>query len=102
MDHPHEALDLIGSSQMLVRCRTLSMVDADRTPLIGVFRLFGCSRSSTEVLERLMKFFLKFGGLTILVAHLLTSRTPGKNPRLLTENPAPTLVSFLSFSLESF
>ena len=97
-DHPHEALDLIGSSQMLVRCRTLSTADTDRTPLIGVCRLLGYSRSLAKVLERLMKLSLKFGGLTTLVAHLLTSRTLGRNPRVLTDDPAPFLSSFLFFS----
>ena len=35
-----------------------------------------------------------------LVAHFLTSRTLGRNPRALSENPAPTL--FLFFPLEIF
>ena len=78
------------------------MADVDRTPSIDVCRLFGYFGSSAKMIERLMMLSLKFGGLTTLVAHLLTSRTPGKNPRLLTENPAPTLVSLLSFSLEVF
>ena len=102
-DRPHEAPDLIGSSRMLVRCRTLSTVDVDRTPWILIYRLFGYSGSSIDVLERLMKLSLKFGGLTTLVAHLLTSRTLGRNPRVLTESPAPTLflfflMKFLNFS----
>ena len=101
-DHPHEALDLISSSWMLVRCRALSTVDTDRTPSIDVCWLLKYFGSLAKMVERLMKLSLKFGGLTTLVAHLHTSRTPGKNPRWLTENPAPTLVSFLSFSLESF
>ena len=100
-DRPHEASDLIGSSRMLVRCRTLLTADADRTPSILICWLFECSRSSIDVVERLIKFFLKFGGLTTLVAHFLTSRTPGRNPRVLTKNPASTFVSFLFFSLES-
>ena len=102
MDHSHEAPSLIGSSWMLVHGRTLSTIDVDRTPSILICRLFRYSGSSTKVLERLMNLSLKFGGLTILVAHLLTSRTPGWNLREHTENPAPNFLSFLSFSLESF
>ena len=99
-DHPHEALDLIDSSRVLARCRALLTVDADRTPSIDVCRFFGCSGSSANVLERLMMLSLEFGGLTTLGAHFLTSQTPGWNPRVLTEDPTPTL--FLSFLLECF
>ena len=102
VDHPYEAFDLIGSSRMLVRRRTLWTADADWTPSIDVCRFFWYPRSSAEIVERLMKLFLKFGGLTILVAHLLTSRTLGRNPRELTENPAPTFFLFFSFLLEFF
>ena len=49
-----------------------------------------------------MKLFLKSGGLTTLVAHLLTSRTLGKNPRVLTDDPAPFLSSFLFSSFLFF
>ena len=94
--------DLIGSSRMLVHCRTLSTADADRTPLIGVCRFFGCSGSSVEIVERLMKLFLKFGGLTALVAHLLTFRTLGKNPRVLSEKSCALSVSFLFSSFLFF
>ena len=45
-----------------------------------------------------MKIFIKFGGLMTLVAHLLTFRTLGRNLRILTEDPAPFLSSFLFFS----
>ena len=45
-----------------------------------------------------MKLFLKFGGLMTLVAYLLTSRTLGRNPRILTKDPAPFFSSFLFFS----
>ena len=100
VDRPHEAFDLIGSSRMLVHCRTLLTVDVDRTPSILICRLFGCSKSSADILERLMKLSLKFGGLTSLVAHFLTSRTLGRNPRVLSENPTPTL--FLFFPLGIF
>ena len=98
VDHLHEASGLIGSSRMLVHCRTLSTADIDRTPSILICRLFGCSGSSADILEMMMKLSLKFDGLTTLVAHLLTSRTLGKNPRVLTEDPAPFLSSFLFFS----
>ena len=60
---------LISSSRMLVRDFTLLMADVDRTPSIDVCRLLGCSRSSAQLLERLMDLSLKFGGLTTLVAH---------------------------------
>ena len=102
VDRPHEAPDLIGSPRVLARCRALSTTDADRTPSIDVYRLLRHSRSSASVLERLMNLSLKFGGLTTLVAHLLTSRTPGWNPREHTENPVPNFLSFLSFTLGSF
>ena len=95
-DHPHEAPNLIGSSWVLAHCRALSTADADRTPLIDVYQLFGYFRSSAKMVERLMKFSLKFGGLTILVAHLLTSRTLGQNPRVLTEETCAHSVSFFS------
>ena len=95
-DCPHEASGLIDSSRMLARCRALSTVDADRTPSIDVCQFFRYSRLSANILERMLKIFLKFGGLTTLVAHLLTSRTPGWNPEELTEI-LRTL--FLSFSL---
>ena len=101
-DHLHEALDLIGSLRMLVHCRIFLMADADRTPLIGVCRLFRYSGLSAKVLERLMKLFLKFGGLTTLVAHLLTSRTLGQNPRVLTEETCAHSVSFFSLLFFSF
>ena len=97
-DHPHVAFDLIGFSRMLVRCRTLSTADADRTPSIDVCRLLGCSRSSAKIFERLMKLSLKFGGLTTLVAHFLTSRTLGRNPRVHKKSLRPLLSSFLFFS----
>ena len=87
---------------MLVRCRILSTADADRTPSIDVCRFFRYSRSSVEIVERLMKLSLIFGGLTTLVAHLLTSRTLGRNPRVLIENPAPTLYLFFSVLFFSF
>ena len=102
VNHPHEASDLIDSSRVLARCRALLTADADRTPSIDVCRFFGYSRSSANILERMLKIFLKFGGLTTLVAHLLTSRTPGWNSREHTKNPAPNFLSFLSFSLGSF
>ena len=76
-DHPHEAFDLIDSSRVLAHCRALSTIDADRTPSIDVCRFFGCSGLLADVLERMLKIFLKFSELTTLVAHLLTSRTPG-------------------------
>ena len=82
-DHPHEASNLIGFSRMLVRCRILSTADVDRTPLILICQLLGCYGSSTDILERLMKLFLKFGGLTTFVAHLLTSRTLGYSQKTL-------------------
>ena len=109
---PHSVFGLCGSStwssqsdrllRVLAHCRALSTVDADRTPSIDVCWLLRYSKSSVSVLERLMNLFLKFGGLTTLVAHLLTFRTPGWNPREHTENPASNFLSFLSFSLESF
>ena len=98
VDHPHEAFGLIDSSRMLVHCRTLSMVDADRTLSISLCRLLECSRSSAKELERLMKLSLKFGGLMTFEAHLLTSRTLGRNPRVLTKDPASFHSSFLFFS----
>ena len=49
-----------------------------------------------------MKLSLKFGGLTTLIAHLLTSRTLGRNPRVLTKDPVPFLSSFLFFSFLFF
>ena len=102
MDHPHEVLDLIGSSQMLVHCRILSTVDADQTPSIDICWLLKYSGSSAKVLERLIKLFLKFGGLTTLVSHFLTSRTPGWNPREHTKKPYAHFSFFFSFSLGSF
>ena len=96
MDHPHEASDLIDSSRVLARCRALSTVDADRTFSIDVCQFFGYSGSSADMLERMLKIFLKFDGLMTLVAHLLTFQTPGWNPEELTET-LRTL--FLSFSL---
>ena len=72
-DRPHKALGLIGSSRVLARYRALSTVDADQTPSIDVCRFHGYSRSSADMLERMLKITLKFGGLTTLVAHLLTS-----------------------------
>ena len=98
-DHPHEAPDLIASSRVLARCKALSTVDADRTPSIDVCRFFKYFRSSTNMIERMLKIFLKFGGLTTLVAHLLTFRTPGWNPEELTETLRTLFLSFLSFSL---
>ena len=100
VDHPHKAFGLIGSSRMLVHCRTLSTADADWTPSIDVCRLLGCSESSTNIFKRLMKLSLKFGGLTTLVAHFFTFRTLAINPRVLSKNPAPTL--FLFFPLKIF
>ena len=100
MDHPHEAFGLIGSSRMLVRRRTFSTADTDRTPSIGVCQFFGYSGSSAEIVERLMKLSLKFGRLTILIAYLLTFRTLGRNPRVLTIG-GPFLSSFLFFSFFS-
>ena len=94
-DRPHEASDLIDSSRVLARYRALSTVDADRTPSIDVYRFFGYSGLSIDMFERILKIFLKFCGLTTLVAHFLTSRPLGNNPRVLTENPMPTFVSFL-------
>ena len=87
---------------MLVHGSTLSMADVDRTPSIDVCRLFGCSESSAKELEKLMKLSLKFGGLTTLVAHLLTFQTLGRNPRVLTKDPAPFLFSFLFSSFLFF
>ena len=84
---------------MLVRCKTLSTADADRTPSILICRLFRCSGSSTDVLERLMKLFLKFGGLTTLVAHFFTFRTLGKNSRV---HKKTLRQNFLFFSLLFF
>ena len=101
-DHPYEAPGLIGSSRMLVRCRILSMVDADRTPSIDVCRFLEYSKSSTEIVEKLMKLSLKFGGLTTLVAHLLTSRILGRNPKVLSEKPCILSVSFLFSSFLFF
>ena len=69
VDHPHKAPDLIDSSRVLDRCRALSTVDADRTPLIDVCHFFGCFGSSADMLETMLKISLKFGGLTTLVAH---------------------------------
>ena len=102
MDCPHEASDLIGSWRMLVRYRILSMADADRTSSIGVCRFLGYSGTSAEIVERLMKLSLKFGGPTILIAHLLTSRTLGRNPRVLSEKPYTLSVSFLFSSFLFF
>ena len=96
-DHPHKAFGLIDFSRMLVRHRTLLTADADQTPSIGVCRLLGCSGSSAKELERLMKLSLKFGGLTILIAHLLTSRTLGWNPRVLIEETCAHSLFFFSF-----
>ena len=76
-DRPHEAPDLIGSSRVLAHCRALLMTDADQTPLIDVCRFFEYSGLSANVLEKMLKISLKFGGLMTLVAHLFTSRTPG-------------------------
>ena len=101
-DHPHEAPSLIDSSRMLVRRRTLLTVDADRTHSIGVYRFLGCSGSSAEILERVMKLSLNSGGLTTLVAHLLTSQTLDRNPRVLSEKPCILSISFLSSSFLFF
>ena len=46
------------------------------------FSNVGCSKSLAEILERFMKLSLMFGGLTTLVAHPLTFRTLGSNPRV--------------------
>ena len=108
----HSMSGLCGSStwssrsdrllRMLVRCRTLSMAIADRTPLILICRLLECSRSLADILERLIKLSQKSSRLTTLVAHFLTSRTLGRNPRIHKKNLAPTLSflfsSFLFFS----
>ena len=98
VDRPHEAPGLIGSSRMLVHDCTFLMVDVDQTSSIDVCRLFGCSRSSTKMVERLMILFLKFGGLTTLVAHVLTSRTLSQNPREHEKKVRPLLSPFLFFS----
>ena len=90
VDRSHKAFDLIGSSWMLVRGWTLLMVDVDRTPLILICWLLGCSRLLADALERLLILSLKFGGLTTLVAHVLTFRTLGQNPRVHFEENAPT------------
>ena len=102
VNHPHEAPGLIGSSRMVVYCRTLSMADTDRPPSIGICWLLGCFRSLAKELERLMKLSLKFGGVTTLIAHLLTSRTLGRNPRVLSEKPCALSVSFLFSSFLFF
>ena len=99
VDRPHEAPDLIDSSRVLARCRALLTVDTDQTPSIDVCRFFRCSGSSTDVLERMLKIFQKFGRLTILVAHLFTSRTPGWKPEELSETLRTLILSFLFFSL---
>ena len=101
-DCPHKALDLIGSLRMLVRGRTFSTTDIDRTPSILICWLFGYSGSSAEVLERLMNLFLRSDRVTTLVAHFLTSRTLGRNPKVLSEKPAPLSVSFLFSSFPLF
>ena len=101
-DHPHKAPGLIGSSRMLVRDCTFLMADVDQTPSIDVCWLLEYSGSSTKMVERLMKLFLKFGELMTLVAHLLTSRTLGKNPRVLSEKPCALFVSFLFSSFLFF
>ena len=99
VDHPHEAPGLISSTRMLIRDCTFLMADVDRTPSIDVCRLFGCSRSSAKIVERLMMLSLKFGGLTTLVAHVLTSWTLSQNLRVHSEETSAHLfLSFLSFS----
>ena len=99
VDRPHEASDLIGSSRMLVHDCTFLIADVDRTPSIDVCQLLGCSRSSVKMVERLMMLFLKFGGLTTLVAHVLTFRILSQNPRVHSEETCTHLfLSFLSFS----
>ena len=101
-DYPHEAPSLIGSSWMLVHRRILLTADVDRTLSILICRLFRYSRSLADKFKRLIKLFLKFGGLTTLVAHLLTSRTLGQNPRVLTEETCAHSVSFFSLLFFSF
>ena len=49
-----------------------------------------------------MNLSLRSGRLTILVVHFLTSRTLGRNPRVLSEKPAPLSVSFLFSSFSFF
>ena len=49
-----------------------------------------------------MKLSLRFGGLTTLVAHLLTSRTLGRNPRVLQEKTLCPLSLFFSLLFFSF
>ena len=49
-----------------------------------------------------MMLFLKFGGLTILVAHVLTSRTLSQNPRVHSKETCTHFVSFFSLLFFSF
>ena len=99
-DYPHEASDLINSSRVLARCRALLTMDADRTPSIDVCRFFGCSRSSTDILERILKIFLRFCRLTTLVAHFSLPEPQAEILGYSLKTLCPLL--FLFFSLGSF
>ena len=99
MDCLHEAPDLDWLPKSATSTSESFRDYFDRIASIFVYRLHGCSKFLVDVVEGQRRFYLKFYGLTMLVAHAMAFQNLGRIPRTaLTLKTFAHLLSWFSLS----